>query len=88
MDFNPVDVDLDDDHIGVREAGRKMRIHDRPSMAQCFQCLAIGAAAIGQQSAVVVRRNITLTKFFRGSTHTQKRVEAIRIACQYSLILV
>ena len=26
MDFNPDDVDLDDDHIGIREARRKMRI--------------------------------------------------------------
>src|SRR5450432_4787032 len=26
VDFNPVDLDLDDDHIGVREAGRKVRI--------------------------------------------------------------
>jgi hypothetical protein len=57
-------------------------------MAQCLQRFTIRAIAIRQQCAVVVRCYIALTKFFRGSTHTQKRVEAIRIACQYSLILV
>lgn len=26
VDFDPIDIDLNDDHISVREAGRKMRI--------------------------------------------------------------
>jgi hypothetical protein len=26
VDFNPIDIDLDDNHIGIREARRKMRI--------------------------------------------------------------
>lgn len=26
MDFNPIDIDLNDNHVGVRKAGRKMRI--------------------------------------------------------------
>jgi hypothetical protein len=56
VDFNAIDVDLDDDHIGVREPGRKMRIQiarpqgahlrdifdDRRAAAQCDIAVAGG----------------------------------------------
>jgi hypothetical protein len=37
MDFNPVDVDPDHDHIGVREARRKMRIEIAPPQRSHFR---------------------------------------------------
>ncbi len=69
VDFDPIDIDLNDDHIGVREAGRKMSIQIARPHGSHFRDILDDRSAAAQGDVAVARRMLKCEGDQRRGSH-------------------
>ena len=69
MDFDPIDIDLNDDHIGIREAGRKMRIQIARPHGSHFRDILDDRSAAAQGDVAVAGRMLKCEGDQRRGSH-------------------